>query len=160
MAFTAGIPPTLCPIHIFPIQKRAYVIRRNRAANEIPLYLIAVLQRQEFQLCFLLDSLSNYFYSQRMSKSDHSTHYRLSLFTPEQIVNKAPVLMADEPTGNLDSKTSAEIMKLFKKINEEEGTTILLVTHEPDVAVYAKRIVHFKDGMITSDEPNRTVKKP
>lgn len=76
------------------------------------------------------------------------------------IVNKAPVLMADEPTGNLDSKTSAEIMELFKKINEEEGTTILLVTHEPDVAVYAKRIVHFKDGMITSDEPNRTVKKP
>lgn len=76
------------------------------------------------------------------------------------IVNKAPVLMADEPTGNLDSKTSEEIMELFKKINEEEGTTILLVTHEPDVAVYAKRIVHFKDGMITSDEPNRTVKKP
>ena len=76
------------------------------------------------------------------------------------IVNKAPILMADEPTGNLDSKTSAEIMELFKKINEEEGTTILLVTHEPDVAAYAKRAVHFKDGMITSDEPNRMVKKP
>ena len=76
------------------------------------------------------------------------------------IVNKAPILMADEPTGNLDSKTSAEIMELFKKINEEEGITILLVTHEPEVAVYAKRIVHFKDGMITSDEPNRMVKRP
>ncbi len=74
------------------------------------------------------------------------------------IVNNAPILMADEPTGNLDSKTSDEIMKLFKKINEEKGTTILLVTHEPDVAAYAKRIVHFKDGMITSDEMNRTVK--
>lgn len=76
------------------------------------------------------------------------------------IVNKAPILMADEPTGNLDSKTSAEIMELFKKINEKEGTTILLVTHEPDIAAYAKRVVHFKDGMITSDEPNRMVKKP
>jgi putative ABC transport system ATP-binding protein len=74
------------------------------------------------------------------------------------IVNRAPILMADEPTGNLDSKTSDEIMKLFKKINEEDGTTIILVTHEPDVAAYAKRIVHFKDGMITSDEINREVK--
>ena len=74
------------------------------------------------------------------------------------IVNRAPILMADEPTGNLDSKTSDEIMKLFKKINEEDGITILLVTHEPEVAVYARRIVHFKDGMITSDEINRAVK--
>ena len=74
------------------------------------------------------------------------------------IVNSAPILMADEPTGNLDSKTSDEIMKLFKKINEEDGITILLVTHEPDVAAYAKRIVHFRDGMITSDEMNRAVK--
>lgn len=75
------------------------------------------------------------------------------------IVNRAPILMADEPTGNLDSKTSDEIMKLFKKINEEDGITILLVTHEPEVAAYAKRIVHFKDGMITSDELNRMVEK-
>ena len=74
------------------------------------------------------------------------------------IVNRAPILMADEPTGNLDSKTSDEIMRLFKKINEEDGTTILLVTHEPDVAAYARRIVHFKDGTITSDEENRMVK--
>ena len=74
------------------------------------------------------------------------------------IVNRAPIIMADEPTGNLDSKTSDEIMKLFKKINEEDGITILLVTHEPEVAVYARRIVHFKDGMITSDEINRAVK--
>ena len=75
------------------------------------------------------------------------------------IVNRAPILMADEPTGNLDSKTSDEIMRLFKKINEEEGTTILLVTHEPDVAAYAERIVHFKDGRITSDDMNRAVRR-
>ena len=74
------------------------------------------------------------------------------------IINNPAIILADEPTGNLDSKTSDEIMGLFKKINEKEGTTILLVTHEPDVAAYAKRIVHFKDGMITSDEPNRMVK--
>ena len=70
------------------------------------------------------------------------------------LVNNPAILMADEPTGNLDSKTSDEIMKLFKKINEEDGTTIILVTHEPDVAAYADRVLHFRDGMIISDEKN------
>lgn len=70
------------------------------------------------------------------------------------IVNRAPILMADEPTGNLDSKTSDEIMSLFCKLNEEEGITIILVTHEPDVAAYAKRILHFRDGKIMDDVIN------
>ncbi|MDL2299024.1 ABC transporter ATP-binding protein [Synergistaceae bacterium OttesenSCG-928-D05] len=70
------------------------------------------------------------------------------------VVNKAPILMADEPTGNLDSKTSDEIMALFRKLNKEDGITIILVTHEADVAAYANRIVHFKDGMIQKDEQN------
>lgn len=70
------------------------------------------------------------------------------------IVNRAPILMADEPTGNLDSKTSDEIMALFCKLNSEEGITIILVTHEPDVATYAQRVVHFKDGLILKDEEN------
>jgi putative ABC transport system ATP-binding protein len=70
------------------------------------------------------------------------------------IVNMAPILMTDEPTGNLDSRTSDEIMSLFRRLNEENGITIILVTHEPDVASYAKRIVHFRDGMILSDELN------
>lgn len=68
------------------------------------------------------------------------------------IVNQAPILMADEPTGNLDSKTSNEIMELFRKLNEQDGITIILVTHEPDVASYAKRVVYFKDGLILKDE--------
>ena len=67
------------------------------------------------------------------------------------IVNKAPILMADEPTGNLDTKTSDEIMALFCELNEKEGITIILVTHEPDVAAYAKRILHFRDGVIMDD---------
>lgn len=68
------------------------------------------------------------------------------------IVNRAPILMADEPTGNLDSKTSDEIMALFRRLNEEDGMTIIVVTHEPDVAAYAKRVVNFKDGVILRDE--------
>jgi putative ABC transport system ATP-binding protein len=70
------------------------------------------------------------------------------------IVNRAPRLMADEPTGNLDTKTSDEIMKLFQELNEKEGITIALVTHDADVAAYAGRILHFRDGMITRDEVN------
>lgn len=75
------------------------------------------------------------------------------------IVNRAPILMADEPTGNLDSKTSNEIMELFCTLNREDGITIILVTHEADVAAYAKRIVHFKDGLILMEEQNGGGKK-
>lgn len=75
------------------------------------------------------------------------------------IVNRAPILMADEPTGNLDSKTSDEIMSLFCKLNREDGITIILVTHEPDVASYANRVVHFKDGVILRDKDNGGGKK-
>lgn len=70
------------------------------------------------------------------------------------IVNHAPILMADEPTGNLDSKTSDEIMRLFQRLNREEGITIILVTHEPDVAAFAGRQLLFKDGMILEDRLN------
>ena len=66
------------------------------------------------------------------------------------IVNEPSVLMADEPTGNLDSKTTLEIMRIFQEINNE-GTTVVMVTHEPEVAEYTKRIVLFKDGEIQND---------
>lgn len=71
------------------------------------------------------------------------------------IVNDAPIILADEPTGNLDTKTSAEIMEFFVKLNEEKKKTIILVTHESDIAEYAKRVVRFKDGKIISDEVNK-----
>lgn len=68
------------------------------------------------------------------------------------LVNRAPVLLADEPTGNLDTKTSHEIMELFVRLNRERGITIILVTHEADIAAYAKRTIHFLDGQVISDE--------
>ncbi|HMK43328.1 MAG TPA: ABC transporter ATP-binding protein [Dissulfurispiraceae bacterium] len=72
------------------------------------------------------------------------------------LVNRAQLILADEPTGNLDSKTSAEIMDLFVKLNRESGITVILVTHEPDIAEYSKRIVRFLDGNIVSDERRET----
>jgi len=71
------------------------------------------------------------------------------------LVNEAPLLLADEPTGNLDTRTSIEIMELFVKLNEESGITIMLVTHEPDIATYSKRSVRFLDGKIVSDLKTR-----
>ncbi|MDR3230772.1 MAG: ABC transporter ATP-binding protein [Synergistaceae bacterium] len=67
------------------------------------------------------------------------------------LVSRAPLILADEPTGNLDTKTSTEIMDLLVEVNEE-GKTVVLVTHEPDIAEYAKRVLFFRDGKLVSDE--------
>ena len=69
------------------------------------------------------------------------------------IVNEAPIILADEPTGNLDTRTSIEIMELFQKLNGDGGITVILVTHEPDIAAYSRRAIRFTDGRVTSDGP-------
>ena len=71
------------------------------------------------------------------------------------IVNDAPLILADEPTGNLDTKTSIDVMEFFVNLNEKLGKTIVLVTHEPDIAEYTKRILRFKDGKIIEDTRRR-----
>jgi putative ABC transport system ATP-binding protein len=68
------------------------------------------------------------------------------------LVNRPPLLLADEPTGNLDTRTSIEILEIFQELNRSAGITIVLVTHEPDIATYARRVVTFRDGLILSDE--------
>lgn len=68
------------------------------------------------------------------------------------LVNNPSIILADEPTGNLDSRTSEEIMKLFTQLNTKERITIILVTHERDLALYTQRIIHVKDGRINNEE--------
>jgi putative ABC transport system ATP-binding protein len=68
------------------------------------------------------------------------------------LINRPPLILADEPTGNLDSRTSLEIMDIFQKLNQDARITIVLVTHEPDIATFASRRVFFRDGKIIHDE--------
>ncbi|TXI16271.1 MAG: ABC transporter ATP-binding protein [Nitrosomonas sp.] len=70
------------------------------------------------------------------------------------LINNPPLILADEPTGNLDSQTSNEIMLLFQKLNRDQGITIVLVTHEDDIAAYAKRLIRLKDGRVIVDKNN------
>ena len=68
------------------------------------------------------------------------------------LVNDPSIILADEPTGALDSRTSIEIMAIFQRLNREEGITMIVVTHDPDVASYSGRIIHFKDGKLQADQ--------
>ena len=100
--------------------------------------------------------------------ADRSGHFPNQLSGGQQqrvaiaraLVTGAPLLLADEPTGNLDSRTSEEIMGLLVKMNEERGITIVLVTHELDISEYAKRVVVFKDGQIEADRLNAKRRRP
>ena len=69
------------------------------------------------------------------------------------LINDPAILLADEPTGNLDSRTSVEILGIFQRLNRENGITVILVTHEPDIAAFASRKILFRDGRIVKDQP-------
>ena len=76
------------------------------------------------------------------------------------LVTQPTILLADEPTGNLDTRTSIEVMDIFQTLNKERGITILLITHEMDIAEYGTRFVRFRDGKIQTDSPFTTVATP
>jgi putative ABC transport system ATP-binding protein len=69
------------------------------------------------------------------------------------LVNDPELILADEPTGNLDSRTSVEIMEILQRLNRQRQITVLLITHEPDIAGYAERVITVRDGKVKSDEP-------
>jgi putative ABC transport system ATP-binding protein len=70
------------------------------------------------------------------------------------LVNQPPLLFADEPTGNLDSRTSEEVLHMFGELNAKLGITVILVTHEPDVAKHVRRVIHIKDGLLDNGAPH------
>ena len=96
---------------------------------------------------------------QRVGLAEREGHFPSQLSGGQQqrvaiaraLVNNPSLLLADEPTGNLDSRTSVEIMDIFQKLNDEHGLTVVIVTHEQDIAQYAKRALEFRDGKMKKD---------
>lgn len=72
------------------------------------------------------------------------------------LINDPSILLADEPTGNLDSRTSVEVMDLFQRLNTENGITVVVITHESDIAEYGSRVIRFRDGLVIEDRDNPT----
>ena len=97
-----------------------------------------------------------------MGLSDRAEHHPSQLSGGQQqrvaiaraLVNEPTIVLADEPTGNLDTATSIEVMTLLQELRERRGITIVLITHEADIAAYGTRIISVRDGLITSDRPN------
>ncbi len=131
------------------------LIKRMSVAENVALPLIyaGVSRRQAHAKALLeLERVGLAGYAKR-TPSQLSGGQQQRVAIARALVGDPPLLLADEPTGNLDTQTSEEIMSSFQQLNRERGITILLVTHEPDIAAYAKRLMRLKDGHVLYDGP-------
>jgi len=132
-----------------------HLLARNTALDNVMLPLKYAGKQKAEAITLAKDVLEQVGLSDRYSHSpsELSGGQQQRVAIARALVNKPSILFADEPTGNLDSKTGSEIMKLFKKLNEE-GQTIILITHEDEIAKKSKRVITIMDGLIESDVEN------
>jgi putative ABC transport system ATP-binding protein len=132
------------------------LLARASALHNVELPLIYNGTPAAERLVRARESLTSVGLESRMNHkpSELSGGQRQRVAIARALVNHPSIILADEPTGNLDSKTGLEIMTLFDTLHAK-GNTIVLVTHEPDIAEYAHRVVHIRDGQIDSDEPSK-----
>ncbi len=129
------------------------LLSRTSALENVELPTVYAGIRPEERAKRAMESLT------RVGLADRAGHHPSQLSGGQQqrvaiargLVNRPSILLADEPTGNLDSRTSVEIMDILQTLNEEQGLTIILVTHEPDIAQYSKRTLEFRDGKLRRD---------
>ena len=135
------------------------LIPRSTALENVSLPLVYAGIKKQERLATASRVLSDVGLSDRMTHKPNelSGGQRQRVAVARALVNNPSIILADEPTGNLDTKTSIEILALFNEIHQR-GNTIILITHEEDIAKHAHRIVRLRDGLIESDQPNLQVK--
>ena len=136
----------------FVFQSFNLVSRTSALKNvELPMIYAKMGRQERYERAkFLLDNVG-------LAERGHHIPSELSggqkqrVAIARALAHNPAILLADEPTGNLDSKSSIEIMEIFKKLNKENGTTVIVVTHEPDIAAFASRVITFRDGKLILD---------
>jgi putative ABC transport system ATP-binding protein len=137
----------------FVFQQFNLLARTSATENvELPLMYtdIPALERHERARKALVDVGLAGFEEHQPSQLSGGQQQRVAI--ARSLVNKPSIILADEPTGALDSRIGMEIMAIFQRLNREEGITMIIVTHDPDIATYANRNIHFKDGKLQLDE--------